>query len=363
MKPSGGAALAALIALTCPALALPPCVGVDLATPLPEASEVTLSTMDIPAARFPGLWQQGQFAGFAYRIFPDLTAIVFDERANTGWRIDLLCTEASRCTSTVVGSAPQAAQAAAKAIGDCLMPIEKPAPPLAPPPRAAAPAPSPEAKPVPAPSEAKPAPVPSEAKPVPPSSDAKPAPATPSLKQTATPAPKAPPAPAVNPVPAPPATKPATPAIVAKPADMPPGGKAATSAPAAVSPDRPLPATSAATPATAQSLAAKPAAKTASPPTLKPSQPSIEVAPAPAQPKPARSCPAPSSKDAGSTMRAIQRLLLSTGADPGPIDGVRGKRTVLALEATLGTEIAKLDPVSVLIALTAMMCAGDAKPE
>ena len=118
MKRLASAVLAGLLALPAAALALPPCVGADLATPLPDASDVTLPVMDIPAARFPGQWQQGQFKGFAYRVFPDLTAIVFDARANTGWRIDLLCTEALRCVSTDVGAVPEAARAAAKAIGE-----------------------------------------------------------------------------------------------------------------------------------------------------------------------------------------------------------------------------------------------------
>lgn len=367
------AVLAGLFALPPAALALPPCVGADLATPLPDASEVSLPVMDIPAARFPGQWQQGQFKGFAYRVFPDLTAIVFDERANTGWRIDLQCTEALRCVSSAIGSVPEAAFSAAKAIGDCLLPAEKPA---AAPASTAKPAPSPApaaaAKPAPAPA-AKPAPSPAPAA----AADAKPAqvpaakPAPSSAPAAAKPAqePAAKPASASDPgkqaAKSAPGSKAAVPDPAAKPAAKPAAPLAAAGKPAAPSApaDRAKAAVSAAPPGPAPSQvaqaitaggAAKAVAMTAGAVAPKPVPP---VAAAPA-PKAARVCPAPSPQDAGSAIRAIQRLLVSAGQDPGPIDGSKGKRTRLALEATVGPEIAKLDPVSVLIALTAMICSG-----
>lgn len=303
MKPTAYAVAAGCFVLPSIAMALPPCVGADLATPMPSATGVEWRAVDIPTARFSGIWQQGQIEGFAYRIFPDMTAIVFNERDNAGWRIDVLCAQAAPCVEASVGSVPEAAKAAAKAIGECLIPTpQSPKVPVS-------------------------APV---------------APKQPALKTTVEP-PK--PAPTAAPV-----AKPTPPAATAIPALAPKPVK--TTPPPSDLSDK-----------------AKRIGTEASP-----LQGSNSRAPAPLPPaggsalqnkaaKPARLCVAPSKTDAGSAIRAIQRILRSIGTDPGPIDGVKGKRTTEALKATLGPDAAKLDPVSALIALTAKVCAGAPKTE
>lgn len=354
----GSAVLAGLIALPSFAMALPPCVGADLATPLPKATEVAQTTMDIPAARFPGIWQQGQLNGFAYRIFPDLTAVVFDERANTGWRIDLLCTASARCVQTVVGAAPETASAAAKAIGECLVPVEEspgppsPAPPAAPPHDGKADA---------VPTVIKPA-----AKPAPVAKATVPKPAEKSVTGAAAGKP-AKPVVAAKASPPSPAGKKAAPSAPALPATPLPKAKMATPATSATlpklvtNPDRLTPAKPDAPRKSAQGLAAIPSSAPTETAALGASRPSIGTVAANVTSKSTRLCPAASAQDRGSAMRAIQRLLVSLGSDPGPIDGVKGKRTVAALDAIVGPDITQLDPVSVLIVLTGVICADTQK--
>lgn len=354
----GSAVLAGLIALPSVAVALPPCVGADLATPLPKATEVAQTTMDIPTARFPGIWQQGQLDGFAYRIFPDLTAVVFDERANTGWRIDLLCTASARCVQKVVGSAPEAASAAAKAIGECLVPVEErprppsPAPPAAPPHDGKATAVPPVIKPA-----AKPAPVAKATVPTP-------------VEKSVTGAPSGKPAKpevAAKASPPSPAGKKAAPSAPALPATPAPKAKMAAAATTATlpklatNPDRLTPARPDASKNSAQGLAAIPSSAPNETVALGASRLPVGPVAANVTSKSTRLCPAPSAQDRGSAMRAIQRLLVSLGSDPGPIDGVKGKRTVVALEAIVGPDTTRLDPVSVLIVLTGLICADTQK--
>jgi hypothetical protein len=353
------AVLAGLVFLPPAALALPPCVGTDLATALPKATEVAQNTLDVPAARFSGIWQQGQLNGFAYRIFPDLTAIVFDERANAGWRIDLICTEAARCQQTVVGTAPEAARAAAKAIGECLVPPEKiqllPAPaaaaPLAAKETTASPALKAPAKPAPDPKAKLPAPAIQPAiatapgQTVKPEGAAKPSPPTPEAKPTGAAAP------APVPTPAPPikTATPLPPTPLPKVTKTPNGGIS----PTADVPGRNTKRPSAETPATGTNQTA----------TLAPSRLSSGAAKPKGTAQPLHICPAPSPADRGSAMRAIQRLLTSLGANPGPIDGVKGKRTAEALRAMLGPDAANLDAVSILIVLTGVICTNAPRAE
>lgn len=291
MTPTAYAVLAGLIFLPSVAMALPSCVGADIGTALPKATEVQWQTVDVPAAGFSGIWQQGQLDGFAYRIFPDLTAIVFNERANAGWRIDVRCSQAAPCRQAFVGSVPDGAKAAAKTIGECLNPKDQ-------------------------------------------------APRTPVSARVG-------------------------PTLKAPKTTLPPPAKATTPTPAAVAANSNKAAPSQSDPTNKATRTGKEAASSdgnRSQATV-PSQLSSDAATSNKGSKPARICAAPSRNDAGSAIRAIQRLLISIGADPGPMDGVRGKRTVQALQATVGTDVAKLDPVSILIVLTAMICAGSPKTE
>ena len=304
MTPTAYAVLAGCIVLPSIAMALPPCVGADLETPMPKASGVERQTVDVPAARFSGVWQQGQINGFAYRIFPDLTAIVFNERANAGWRIDVLCSKAAPCLETFVGSVPEGARAAAKAIGECLLPI------------------------VQRPNVAISTVV---------------APTLPEPKSTVTPPMKG--------TTAAPVTKATTKAPAAVPA--PPQKNANKTAPSQSD-------VSDKTSRTGKQGAVSEGSRNQ---VTKTFQLSSDVATPNSGSKTARICVSPSENDAGSATRAIQRLLTSIGTDPGPIDGVKGKRTFDALEATVGPKVAKLDAVSALIVLTVMICGGSSKTE
>jgi hypothetical protein len=312
------AVLAGLFALPTGAMALPPCVGADLATPLPQASAVEVGTADIPTARFSGIWQQGQLNGFAYRIFPDLTAMVFDSKAKTGWRIDLRCTTDASCTQTIVGTVPEAAKPVASLIGRCLIP-ETPKPVL---PKADFPA--------------KEGPVKQALAAVPPP------PAVPAAKVEKDPAAK----------PAPP------PAMAEKKPSATPKPEAAKPASPTQAKATPSPATAEKKPAvTPKPEAAKPSSPNQPPadskkPDILPPQPPKFTA----GPKASHLCAAPSPQDAGSTIRAIQRLLKEAGANPGRIDGILGKRTKEALLETLGPDIAQQTPLAILMVLVAKSC-------
>lgn len=116
-------ALITATALMLPGTALAePCVGGGFDTPLPGAQQVERDYADVPSARYPGVWQQGRIAGFAYRLFPDLTANLADSRDAPQWQIDVLCDpEADSCALETKGTPDPTASDVATALGRCLL--------------------------------------------------------------------------------------------------------------------------------------------------------------------------------------------------------------------------------------------------
>ncbi|MCQ0970512.1 hypothetical protein MLD63_08765 [Paracoccus sp. TK19116] len=108
------------LAMASPAFcATAPCVGPALDLPLPGAEDVRQMSVDVPSARFPGVWQQGTVDGLVYRIFGDRTAILSDDIGSPSWQVRVDCT-ASPCQSQAQGTPQVGADRIAGALGRCL---------------------------------------------------------------------------------------------------------------------------------------------------------------------------------------------------------------------------------------------------
>jgi hypothetical protein len=124
MRTTAAWLLATAIAACVPAAAIAqePCVGYGFDTPLPGAENVLTRYADVPAARFPGRWQEGQIFDYIYRLYPDLTGAVGDPPRMTDWRVIVTCSaESQDCQYEQTEEAPQLAVAIAQALGHCLL--------------------------------------------------------------------------------------------------------------------------------------------------------------------------------------------------------------------------------------------------
>lgn len=362
--------IAGLFALPVAVYAQTPCVGLNLEVPLPKATLVEWHSADVQSARFSGMWQQGLLDGVSYRIFPDQTATITDTPGKSSWRIEMICNlEKASCTQNTFGGVPETAFAVAKTIGACLAP--KPVVAKAPDkPKEADPKAGPVAKQAAA-DKTEPKTQPKAA------SDAKPAAADktkpkaqPKAASDAKPAaadktkPKTQPKAAPDPKPVAQDKPKAAPDAVVKPAvkaadasgknaiSTENGAAAAGYGPVATAP-QPTGNTRVAAPQPGNTLYAPTGSGTGQ--VAVPSAPAARLAPL------QRTCALSSATDRGSPMRAVQRLLTELGYTPGPIDGVRGKRTVAALTEEIGADAARLDPTSVLITLVSKICSGNQK--
>ncbi len=101
------------------------CVGPTFDVPFPGASEVRMRYVDVPAAQFPGSWQEGMIDGQFYQIFANKLAVLQDGPTAPAWSINVNC-QVSPCTITAVGSPPATALPTAISLEQCLVPTEVP---------------------------------------------------------------------------------------------------------------------------------------------------------------------------------------------------------------------------------------------
>lgn len=115
------AALALLLSLAAHQAQAAPCVGDNFDRPLPGAQDVERRSSDVPTARYPGLWQEGRVAGFAYQLASDLSGSLADSATSPGWQIAIVCdADAATCRHSGAG-APAEAAAVADALERCLL--------------------------------------------------------------------------------------------------------------------------------------------------------------------------------------------------------------------------------------------------
>ena len=100
-----------------------PCVGLLYDRPLPGAVDVTMHHVDVPAAHFPGIWQDGMIDGHFYQVFANRLAVLQAERTAPAWSINVNCQQRP-CTITGAGSPPATATNTAKRLEQCLVPPE-----------------------------------------------------------------------------------------------------------------------------------------------------------------------------------------------------------------------------------------------
>lgn len=323
--------------LAAPAVA-EPCVGLLYDRPFPGAVDVTMHHVDVPVARFPGIWQDGMIDGQFYQVFANRLAVLQAERTAPAWSINVNCQQRP-CTITVAGNPPATALSTSKRLEQCLVPPEiktaaspdannvpeTKAPSMPTPAKAAQPASAPEiAEP------AMPAPVTLE--------PAKPKPAKPASEVKAT-------GPA-NPAPEqelpPKADAIAQPATVAETnaGNVPSAGKSGDA------PQEPI-----ASDATKFVPNGKPIARTGNagieitcPPPQNETIPVVVVT--------CRSAVIPGSDP----VATLQQLLVMAGAYPGRVDGRYGSRTKKAVLEVLGYRGRNLDVSEAIDALDAFLC-------
>ncbi|SOH94846.1 hypothetical protein SAMN06273572_105272 [Monaibacterium marinum] len=97
-----------------------PCVTSSFDVPLPGATGMRSYVMDVQSAQFPGLWQEGIVAGYAYHIYANGDAILQSSASMPEWVITLKCdASAQECTTETLGTPPDRADEVAVALGQC----------------------------------------------------------------------------------------------------------------------------------------------------------------------------------------------------------------------------------------------------
>lgn len=328
--------------LAAPAVA-EPCVGLLYDRPFPGAVDVTMNHVDVPAARFPGIWQDGMIDGQFYQVFANRLAVLQAERTAPAWSINVNCQQRP-CTITVAGNPPATALSTSKRLEQCLVPpeIKTAASPVAnnvPETKAPSmPAPAKAAQPASAPEIAEPAmPAPVTLEPVT-LEPAKPLPAKPASEVEAT-------GPA-NPAPEqelpPKADAIAQPATVAETnaGNVPSAGKSGDA------PQEPT-----ASDATKLAPIGEPIARTGNAGTeLTCPLPQNETTPVTVV-----SC-RPAQIPGSDPVATLQQLLVMAGADPGSVDGRYGSRTKKAVLEVLGYRGRNLDVSEAIDAIDAFLC-------
>lgn len=310
-----------------------PCVGALYDRPFPEATGVETLVSDVPTPLFPGLWQQGQIQGFSYRIFANGDALLRPPEGSAGtWSVALLCDlTAKNCKQTIEGTPPAPARRILTLMELCLIAPEEMAP--------LKPEPSPELSSSPASS--------SDARPAP---DAEPNTDPPregwALVQPDL-ADNTPSIPPTEPPSLPPARERPDPTL--SPLPIPPHVAKAPPAPDAAEERE----SEAASPG--NSLAESP---TVAAPALAPTTPTPEApdaAPSASAPPPAALCGLATLPD-GPPGLTLQRLVVAAGEDPGPLDGLVGRRTRAALARILSPGEAYLPVAEAIRTLDVYLC-------
>ncbi|TDL90488.1 hypothetical protein [Meridianimarinicoccus aquatilis] len=124
MTSLGGWMATSLLAAVYPlmATAQAPCVASAFDKPLPAAENVVTRYADVPAANFPGRWQEGQIHDYIYQLFPDLTGTVGSPPRMNDWRVEVSCDEQARtCVTEPSDAAPELAVLIAEVLGRCLL--------------------------------------------------------------------------------------------------------------------------------------------------------------------------------------------------------------------------------------------------
>ena len=358
-----------------PTLAGAPCPLKNIFAPVPEAEEVTFYTADLSSAGVPLAWQRGKLGGLHYRLFSDGSGSIGEDEKMLGWRVDFVCDPAGKdCTYSGVQNPPASATEAAKSIGACLLvnpprkvvlpkcvveqpaaSLSKPVKPSPPSPKIGA-GPSPKPKPSASPDPKLPATTgkgkPGKAQPpssgtahavAPANAASKPATANPVTQ---------------NPALAPTAKPPAKPS----PADtsVPTGPREAKLAPTNALrfpnwfalPRSPSTGTAALRPArSSQQLPVDPSIPNSPVQTIL----SVMGGSQPSFAPPELRCWV-SQLPQESPIATVQRLLLLSGQDGGPVNGKAGLRTRTALRAAIGDDAANLPLAQVISRLTVRLC-------
>lgn len=299
------------------------CLGPALEIPFPTAQGVETRRADVPAPRFPGVWQDGVVQGFAYRMFANGDATLAPMSSQATWQVIVQCDlPQAKCTQAVDGTPPEEALRVAELLKQCFLDPGKvtaeavrppPPPPLPPPP----PPPEPEA-PVTQPSE-----------------DAAAAPE------------------ATAPTPQPPGWALAAPSEGGQPRRQAAQENIPAPLPPLVPQAAPPPAQTGAVPAS------NPAPSDPVPEDPVPTDPPVEVSSEQAAQEtatPPAPCGLATLPEGERPVLTLQRLLLLAAANPGPLDGIPGRRTRRALVQVLGTEATNLPVGDAIAALDEKLC-------
>jgi hypothetical protein len=315
-----------------------PCVGPAYDRPFPGAVDVTMHYADVPAAQFPGIWQDGMIEGHFYQIFANRLAVLKADRTAPVWSINLNCQQRP-CTITAAGNPPATALSTSSRLKQCLEPPESKI------------AVSPDAHSVPA----------ANAPSMPAPAEAAPQPSAPEIAATAVPAPVA--LKPANPAPDKPAPRVAATGLgnPAPEQELPPKADAVEN-----------PATFAETTAENVPLAGysgdirlEPIASDATNPSPG-GQPIALTGNAGTE----ITCPRPHSETiplvvascrsavipGSDPVATLQQLLVMAGADPGDVDGLYGGKTEGAVLEVLGYRGRNLDVSEAIDAIDAFLC-------
>lgn len=124
MTPVARSIATIFLVAVCPLMAgaQAPCVAPAFDQPLPAAEHVVTRYADVPAARFPGRWQEGQIHDYIYRLYPDLSGSVGDPPRMNDWRVEITCdAQARTCVTEASEEAPELAIKVAEVLGQCLL--------------------------------------------------------------------------------------------------------------------------------------------------------------------------------------------------------------------------------------------------
>ena len=111
-----------------------PCVGSGFDIPLTGATNTNTVNVDVPSARAPSRWQEGQFEGHFYRLYSNFTAELSSEQNEPTWKIFTDCQDKSKpCILKTTGTPPAEATAIIEGMGACILgkEIKEELPPVA----------------------------------------------------------------------------------------------------------------------------------------------------------------------------------------------------------------------------------------
>ena len=292
-----------------------PCVGSGHDVPFPGATSIETLQVDVPSAQFPGLWQQGLIGSYTYQIFGNRTGNLRGSLESSAWSIELNCQE-SLCTRDVSGTPPRSAWDTSKRLEACFGTLVVATP---------EPVPVPEHPPAVA-SEEPPAPEPEVVEPA--------------KVETATEDPA-----------------PTEPTKTDQAVEEPSATEQVVAAPVAAEPA--ITALEGADPVASAPLAATPTGAPTAPQSGGGTRPAGGQVGQCFGPQVSASIPAnckPVARPDANPVITLQRLLVSAGADPGPIDGAYGPTTEEAVLQVLGFAGRGLDVPTAISAIEGFLC-------